>query len=424
MSAGVCIMNQNSIALAADSAVTVGGGIAIHNSVNKLFSLSRKEPLGALIYANANLMDTPVEIMLKQYRKHLDGSGIYCDSLEEYLYDFMDFLKKQKDLFRFEINERSFVLNIVTNLLDGLDGDIKRLYSEKVNKKAEELNDEEYKELYKEVVGITKNFVDRHSDLPEFNQRDYVQIKYKVDIEQYIKRRYNVFTKEDVEILVDASLNIISKDFWREGYVGLSIAGYGVKEIYPSMVHVHIAGFLNGQIKYKIIENGKVDENEKKFIYPFAQVDVMETFLYGMNNRFLHYIEGMIPVTLGKDIDSLSDELFADNKKDEVKKELEVCTAHIVNEIINEAQGKYFHPINNSVASLPMDELAMLAESMINLTSLRRQVAIDANSRTVGGPIDVAIISKGDGFIWVKRKHYFDGKLNPQYFHANFGGEK
>jgi len=38
---------------------------------------------------------------------------------------------------------------------------------------------------------------------------------------------------------------------------------------------------------------------------------------------------------------------------------------------------------------------------------------------TVGGPIDVAVISKVDGFIWIKRKHYFKIELNPQ-FSANY----
>ena len=32
MSAGICIMNKNAIALAADSAVTIGQHLAIHNS--------------------------------------------------------------------------------------------------------------------------------------------------------------------------------------------------------------------------------------------------------------------------------------------------------------------------------------------------------------------------------------------------------
>jgi hypothetical protein len=41
-------------------------------------------------------------------------------------------------------------------------------------------------------------------------------------------------------------------------------------------------------------------------------------------------------------------------------------------------------------------------------------------SETVKEPIDVAIISKGEGFIWIKRKHYFDQKLNPHYLMNNY----
>ena len=41
------------------------------------------------------------------------------------------------------------------------------------------------------------------------------------------------------------------------------------------------------------------------------------------------------------------------------------------------------------------------------------------DAETVGGPIDVAVISKADGFIWIKRKHYFSKELNP-HFVANY----
>ena len=41
MSAGICIMNKHAVAMAADSAVTIGQHVAIHNSANKLFALSR-----------------------------------------------------------------------------------------------------------------------------------------------------------------------------------------------------------------------------------------------------------------------------------------------------------------------------------------------------------------------------------------------
>ena len=62
MSAGVIIMNKNAIALAADSAVTIGNHLAIHNSANKVFALSKVAPVGVITYANATFMDIPMQM--------------------------------------------------------------------------------------------------------------------------------------------------------------------------------------------------------------------------------------------------------------------------------------------------------------------------------------------------------------------------
>jgi hypothetical protein len=62
------------------------------------------------------------------------------------------------------------------------------------------------------------------------------------------------------------------------------------------------------------------------------------------------------------------------------------------------------------VQILPKDELALMAESLVNLDKFKRRVS--SQSETVGGPIDVALITKGDGFVWVRRKHYFRPELN------------
>ena len=44
-----------------------------------------------------------------------------------------------------------------------------------------------------------------------------------------------------------------------------------------------------------------------------------------------------------------------------------------------------------------------MAEALVNLTSYK--LKFSPGSETVGGPVDVAIISKGDGFAWIKRKN-------------------
>jgi hypothetical protein len=63
---------------------------------------------------------------------------------------------------------------------------------------------------------------------------------------------------------------------------------------------------------------------------------------------------------------------------------------------------------------LPKDGLALMAQSLVSLTSFKRKMSMEAE--TVGEPIDVAVISKGDGFTWIKRKRYFPADLNQQFF--------
>jgi hypothetical protein len=53
--------------------------------------------------------------------------------------------------------------------------------------------------------------------------------------------------------------------------------------------------------------------------------------------------------------------------------------------------------------ALPRQDLAKMAEALVSLTAFLKRMAADQDE-TVAEPIDVAILSKGDGFIWVKHK--------------------
>jgi hypothetical protein len=87
-------------------------------------------------------------------------------------------------------------------------------------------------------------------------------------------------------------------------------------------------------------------------------------------------------------------------------------------EMKNHRRGKYIDPVVSTVAILPKDELAVMAETFVNLTSFKQKMSLDAE--TVGEPIDVAVISKGDGFVWIRRKHYFKPELNWAFFENYF----
>lgn len=105
MTAEVAIMNKWAIALAADSAVTIktAAGIKIYNT-NKLFMLSKYEPIGVMIYGNAQLMEIPWETIIKMYRRERLQERTFV-SLEEYATDFITFLDNNTRLFSAEVQE-------------------------------------------------------------------------------------------------------------------------------------------------------------------------------------------------------------------------------------------------------------------------------------------------------------------------------
>ena len=69
--------------------------------------------------------------------------------------------------------------------------------------------------------------------------------------------------------------------------------------------------------------------------------------------------------------------------------------------------------IASAVEALTIKELAQVASTLVGLSSFEQQMSL--NRETVGGPVDVAVISKGDGFIWIERKHYFRQELNNHF---------
>jgi hypothetical protein len=64
------------------------------------------------------------------------------------------------------------------------------------------------------------------------------------------------------------------------------------------------------------------------------------------------------------------------------------------------------------MAAMPLQDAIDLAEFMVDLTIKFSRFRLGAP--TVGGPVEIAAISKHEGFRWVKRKYYFDRQFNPE----------
>jgi hypothetical protein len=75
-------------------------------------------------------------------------------------------------------------------------------------------------------------------------------------------------------------------------------------------------------------------------------------------------------------------------------------------------------PVMASKLAAPMINPAMPIQDAIELADFMVDLSIKYSrfmpgSPTVGGPIELAAITKHEGFKWIKRKYYFDDSLNP-----------
>lgn len=63
------------------------------------------------------------------------------------------------------------------------------------------------------------------------------------------------------------------------------------------------------------------------------------------------------------------------------------------------------------IPAMPIQDAIELARFMVETTI--RYVRFNLRSETVGGPIEIAAITKHEGFKWVQRKLFYQSDLNP-----------
>lgn len=64
--------------------------------------------------------------------------------------------------------------------------------------------------------------------------------------------------------------------------------------------------------------------------------------------------------------------------------------------------------------------VAIAADSAVTMGDTHKVINSANKIFTLSKFHPVAVISKGDGFIWIKRKHYFSPELNTAFFSNYF----
>ncbi|MDB5433391.1 MAG: hypothetical protein JWP35_4507 [Caulobacter sp.] len=422
MTSEIAVMNRLAVALAADSAVTVGAGQRnkVYNSANKLFMLSRRHPVGVMVYNNGLLLGVPWETLIKVFRDEL-GDQEFA-RLEEYAQAFLDFVESKAELFTPELQTRYF-LDMVRAHYSEIARTI-RYRIEQAEAKADETTDRATlrSSLVAEEIRIVHAAWAELELSPSLTAGIGDQLRGQCSgeisklVTQYFRTKSWVAEQDEVRLLTELAGLWVDRDSVPDStFSGVVVAGFGRDDFFPVLRSYGIGEIYGGKLKVDMDETVRISESEPVHIGIFADSDMSNVFLQGISED----AEAMLVKRAYQAAEELTTKAIEACPTPEAKAALEgvldATRDEVMERFVND-MGTFKRDRNeleNALTHAPKDEIASVATSLVNLNSFKKRMSMSLE--TVGGPVDVAVISKGDGFIWIDRKHYFQAGLNPHF---------
>ncbi len=422
MTSEVLLMNRGAVAMAADSAVTISSrdSQTIYQSVDKVFQLIEGQPVGVMIYNHADIMNVPWETVITLYRAK-SGNKKFA-TVEEYAEDFLRFIQKSDDLFPPEHQDLEFYKTVA--IVFGLLADE---FDDQVANFREASNEEvggHYNSIFKFVVGEIHRAYEAYFDdspredltcfPPDMGKK--LRSRYEGQVDELISGLMGHLSADYTNLSVSPDLReklqqiavmAVTKNAFFEGYTGIVFAGFGQRDKFPAMISYHTGGVFGGILKKAPDRRDAIEANTGPVVMTFAQDKMIHTFMTGIDRDFRLYL---FIETL-----KLTHQLVADlisglpaldkNQKQQLYNQYseENLSAALIAffQKVEEYQ-RYMHtsPIFRAIHTLPRQELAETAASLVKLNSFQQKVMQEPE--TVGGPVDVALISLSEGLVLIR----------------------
>jgi hypothetical protein len=360
-----------------------------------------------MIFDAADILRVPWELVVKSFRATLGRKSF--NGLSEYASEFFSFMETNARLFPPEIQKeilvdaaRSAALRVTwRNSLENDDAARLNENDRLVQERRTIVDGVSYPacmpaETADEVIATTIDDVVAAIE----SWRETFGSSYPTNIQE--------FAKLALQDVLKLPLDHLSA-------TGLVFAGFGDHDIFPRFVEYKSCGIIAN--RHMTMDGGHVEITHETpaWLASFAQTAMSDTFSLGISED----VYRSMMVTVDEGIRSLVAEIVPASGGSldtvpNVEERVDSSRQAIGRAVLEKTRNEHAIPLRRVLSVLPVDEMAELAETLINLQSLKEKVT--KKSETVGGPVDVAIITKNEGMLWIKRKHFFDRELNSRYF--------
>lgn len=183
----------------------------------------------------------------------------------------------------------------------------------------------------------------------------------------------------------------------------LVFAGYGKNEPFPSICQYKVTGVEKGKLIWSYGICRVISDKEEGAIFTSGKSDIINAIEFGIQDKRIAPIykqfqnlidEVLLQAMMSRKIDFAS-------IRDEIK------------ELIAEGGKNQLHKKLNAVAEYDLQKMACLAENLIKATELHRKITFQQEE--VGGLVDLAVITKNDGFQWLNRKSWYEPSKGGRY---------
>jgi hypothetical protein len=166
----------------------------------------------------------------------------------------------------------------------------------------------------------------------------------------------------------------------------------GEAEPFPALQEFHVGTVAAGKLRFVNVNETAVTHDDTACVAPFGQTQMIDMFYRGID-----------PEIEEKLCERMADSVLSAVTKKAKPEQIERVQQSVRKILRDEIVALYREPLMAAVDALPRHDLAAMAEALVSLTAFRRRMTAE-QEETVAGPIDVALISKGEGFVWVRRK--------------------
>ncbi|MEM7180874.1 MAG: hypothetical protein AAF518_08170 [Spirochaetota bacterium] len=371
MSVQLAIINKNAVTLASNKKTIIN------------IRLSEIDPVGIMVYGNPYLMGVHWESLISKYRDMYGDT--FHNTLKGYSDEFMEFLQDSRELFLEESQEVYFY--------EKYSAFIKNLKEKSDHDKVKLQNIIEYTyERLKKKEKLNMFDVSNHSDGSGF--RKYSQMVYDsiedVFFEYELGDYYN-------DMLFNIGRYLFSRPSFDNQSSGVIIAGYGNKDLHPSIISYEIDSVIDNTLIYRqtlsrvcdALNDGNIYQFKFNNIIPLSEeidfhfIVYIKTYIQRILNSYNTHIINTVPQL--SEFESTALNNLKENIIDNLKKDFD--------SFIEE---NYVRKMLSSINLMSKGEMVMIAKALLHIIDFKEKNPNEGNLSARS--LETVVISRMTGY--------------------------